>query len=417
VKIARCHVIRLNPTPEQEVYFRKACGVARHAYNWALARWKDYRSQGKRVKMNELKREYNQIKGEQFPWVYEVTKCAPEHEFANLGQAFDNYWRMKKERTLPKLKHPRKDGEEAGFPHFKSKKRDKLSFYLNNDKMRVDGYWIQIPKLGKVNMSEQLRFAGKIISATISYRAGWWFISIAVEVEHETPTPTGGTVGVDLGIKTLATLSDGTVFENQKHYRHGLGRIKGLSKSLSRKVEGSQNRWKASQKLAKAHYRVDCQRQDRLHKMTTHVARTYGLIGLEDLHTKGMLANHKLAQAVSDASFFEVKRQLLYKAEQYGGYVQLVDRWYPSSKTCSACGWVDKDLKLGDRIFICEQCGLSFDRDFNAARNIEAEAFPLMTDVPVVASSERKYACGAGSAGSLCAESETSCNEASTEVW
>jgi putative transposase len=114
--VIRAHMIRLNPTPEQAVYFRKACGVARHAYNWALARWKEARAEGKRVKIRDLKAEYNRIKGEQFPWVYEITKCAPEQEFTNLGQAFDNYWRMKKEGTLPKLKHPRKDGEEGGFP-------------------------------------------------------------------------------------------------------------------------------------------------------------------------------------------------------------------------------------------------------------------------------------------------------------
>ncbi len=120
----RSQVIRLNTTPEQEVYFRKACGVARHAYNWALARWKEARVEGKRVKMKDLKAQYNKIKGEQFPWVYEVTKCAPEQEFSHLGQAFANYWRMKEEGTLPKLRHPRKDGEQAGFPHFKSKKRE-----------------------------------------------------------------------------------------------------------------------------------------------------------------------------------------------------------------------------------------------------------------------------------------------------
>src|SRR3989475_8417408 len=319
----RSHVIRLNTTPEQDISFRKACGVARHAYNWALARWKEARAEGKRVKMKDLKAEYNKIKGEQFPWCYEVTKCAPEQAFSDLSQAFANYWRMKEEGTQPKLKHPRKDGEEAGFPHFKSKKRDRLSFYLANDKFSVHGHTLHVPKLGDVNMTEELRFGGKILSATISYRAGWWFVSIAVEVEHETPTHPGGTVGIDLGIKTLATLSDGTVVENQKHYRRGLGRIQGLSKGLSRKGEGSQNWWKQTRKLAKAHYHVACQRQDTLHKMTTRVARTYALIGLEDLNTKGMLANHSLAQAVSDASFFEVRRQLLYKSEHDGGSVQV----------------------------------------------------------------------------------------------
>ena len=385
----RSHVIRLNPTPEQEVYFRKACGVARHAYNWALARWKEYRAEGKWAKMKDLKAEYNAIKGEQFPWCYEVTKCAPEQEFSNLGQAFDNYWRMKKEGTLPKLKHPRKDGEEGGFPHFKSKKRDRLSFYLANDKFSVDGHTIRIPKLGTVNMTEQLRFSGKILSATICYRAGWWFVSIAVEVKQDVPVHSGGVVGIDLGLLTLATCSDGVVFENQRHYRQNLGRIKGLSKGLSRKVEGSQNWWKNTKKLAKAHYRVACGRQDMLHKMTTHVARTYALVGLEDLNTKGMLANHCLAQAVSDASFFEVQRQLLYKTEQYGGSIQLVSQWYPSSKTCHACGWIKADLTLTDREWTCEQCGAVHERDFNASLNIRDEALRMISDVPVVASSER----------------------------
>ena len=265
-------------------------------------------------------------------------------------------------------------------------------------------------------MAEALRFQGKIMSAVISYRAGWWFVSISGEVKHEVPAHSGGAVGIDLGIKTLATCSDGRVFENQKHYRQNFRRIKGLSKGLSRKVEGSQNWWKNTKKLAKSHYRVACQRQDALHKMTTHVTRTHALIGLEDLNTKGMLANHCLAQAVSDASFFEVKRQLLYKAEQYGSSVQLVDRWFPSSKTCHVCGWAKEDLTLADRVWVCEQCGTIHDRDLNAAIMVETEALRLVTDVPVVASSERKCACGAERSGSLCAESETICCETGTKV-
>ncbi len=217
VAMNRSHVIRLNATPEQDTYFRKACGVRRHAFNWALARWKEARSKGERVTIRGLRAEYNQIKGEQFPWVYETTKCAPEQAFADLGQAFSNYWRMKREGTQPKLKQPRKDGEEAGFPRFKSKKRDRLRFYLTNDKFSVNSHTLHVPKLGDVNMTEELRFQGKIMSAVISYRAGWWFVSISVEVEHETPAHAGGTVGIDLGIKTLATLSNGEKFENQKH--------------------------------------------------------------------------------------------------------------------------------------------------------------------------------------------------------
>jgi putative transposase len=148
--------------------------------------------------------------------------------------------------------------------------------------------------------------------------------------------------------------------------------------------------------------------------MTTQVARTYALVGLEDLNTKGMLANHCLAQAVSDASFFEVKRQLLYKAEQYGGSVQLMDRWFPSSKTCHRCGWVKEDLTLADRVWTCEQCGTVHGRDWNAAIMVETEALRLITVVPVVASSGHKFACGAERSGPIAGE--TVCCEAGTTV-
>jgi putative resolvase len=189
---------------------------------------KDARREGRRVKIKDLKREYNQVKGEQFPWAYEVTKCAPEQEFANLEQAFDHYWRMRAEGTQPTLKHPGKDAKEAGFPHFKSKKRDRLSFYLANDKFKVAGQTLRVRKLGEVNMTEDLRLQGKILGAVISERVGRWFVPISVEAEQATPTHSGGSVGIDLGIKTLATLSDGMVFEHRRHCRRSPRRIKGL---------------------------------------------------------------------------------------------------------------------------------------------------------------------------------------------
>src|SRR5688572_24425326 len=152
IAMMRAHLIRLNPTPEQAYYFRKACGIARFVFNWALARWKDYRAEGKQVRMHDLKREFNQIKRDHFPWVYDVTKCAAEHEFVNLGQALANYFRKKQAGTLPKLKRPRKDGEAGGFPRFKSKKQGYGSFYLANDKFALDEHTVRIPKLGPVNM-------------------------------------------------------------------------------------------------------------------------------------------------------------------------------------------------------------------------------------------------------------------------
>jgi putative transposase len=332
--VNRSHVIRLHTTPKHETYFRKACGAARHANNWALARWKEAHTEGKRIKMNDLRVQCNETKGKQIPCVYETTRCSPELAFADLGEAFANYWYMQEEGTQPKLKHLRKDGKKVGFPHFKSKKHDRLSFHLTIDKFSVDGYILRVPKLGDVKITEESRFAGKIRSATIFYRAGWWFIS----------------------------------------------------------VEGSQNWWKYTKKLAKAHYRLACQRQRTLHKMTTQLAHTSALIGLEDLNTKAVLAGHHVAQAVSDASFLQVKRQLLYKAEQYGCSVQLVDRWFPSSKTCHVCGWVKQDLILADRVWMCEQCGNMHGCEMNAAVTVEKEALRLATDDPGVTSSERKFA-------------------------
>src|SRR5262245_35056285 len=199
----RAHKIRLNPTPQQATYFWRASGTARFVYNWALERWKQNRAAGVRTSFAELKKEFNAIKGQQFPWVYEVTKCAAEQEFSNLARAFANYWRLKKQGHLPKLNKPRKDGEEGGFPRFKSKKRDIPSFYLANDKFSVDGPWISIPKLGRVNMTEPLRFEGKIMSAVVSYRAGWWFVSLVVELSEQQEVRDERLTGIDVGLKTF----------------------------------------------------------------------------------------------------------------------------------------------------------------------------------------------------------------------
>src|SRR6266545_1876531 len=285
----RAHLIRLNPTPQQADYFRKACGTARFVFNWALARWKDYRAQSRRVSMYELKKEFNQIKRERFPWVYDVTKCAAEQEFTNLGQALANYFRKKKAGKLPKLKQPRKDGEQGGFPHFKSRKRGYGSFYLANDKFSVNGHTVQIPKLGRVNMTEPLRLQGKIVSATVSYRASWWWIAITVEIPSQVAQPKPlGAVGVDVGLKALAVVSTGEVVENQKHLTQRLRQIRRLQRAVSRKRLGSQNRANAVRRLAKAHFKVACARKDVAHKLTTRLVWQAAIIGVEDLNVTGM---------------------------------------------------------------------------------------------------------------------------------
>ena len=374
----RAHKIRLNPTPEQETYFRKAAGTARFSYNWGLREIKDALDAGRKPEtVLSLKAGFNAIKREQFPWVYEVTKCAAEGAFRNLSVALSNFFASKRGQ---------RKGKPMGFPKFKSKRRGFGAFYLANDKFRVEVHDLIVPKLGRVNMSEPLRFVGKILGATISERGGWWWISIQVDVPHERPIHAGHAVGVDVGVKTLAVDSDGQVFENQKHLDRAHRLVRRLQRRVSRRGLGSQNRRKAVQKLARAHYRVACLRSDAHHKATSQIVRKAALIGIEDLNVAGMLKNRKLARALSDASLSEFHRQLRYKADWHGAVVQEVDRFFASSKLHNGCGGYKDDLTLADRMWTCLACGQQVDRDLNAARNIRDEALRLRAS-PVVATS------------------------------
>jgi putative transposase len=361
----RSHRIRLHPTPEQAHYFAKAAGTRRFVFNWGLAEWKRQYEAGEKPSALALKKQFNAIKGEQFAWVYEVTKCAVEGAFMDLANAFKHFF------------EGHKSGHKVGYPKFKAKKRSRDGFYLANDKFDVSGHWLKVPKLGLVNMAETLRFSGKILSAHITRSADWWFVSIAVEMPDAPKTASEAAIGIDLGINRLATLSDGSVLENQKPLRHLLDQVKRLSRSLSRKQKGSRNREKARRKLARLHYRIACIRNDLLHKATSALAKQYEFIGVESLHVKGMMKNHKLAQALGDAAFGTFSRLLFTKVEAHGGKVQAVGRFYPSSKTCSQCGNVKPDLTLAERTFTCEVCGLVLDRDHNAAINILNEALRL----------------------------------------
>ncbi|NJL57209.1 transposase [bacterium] len=361
----RSHRIRLNPTPEQAEYFRKAAGTRRFVYNWGLAEWKRQFEAGEKPSALALKKQFNAIKGEQFPWVYDVTKCAVEGAFMDLAAAFKNFF------------EGRTAGRKVGFPKFKAKKHSRDGFYLANDKFDVSGHWVKIPKLGLVNMAEKLRFQGKILSAHITRTANWWFVSIQVELADEPKMQRDGQIGIDLGINRLATMSDGSVLENQKPLRSLLNQVKQLSRSLSRKQKGSKNREKARRKLARLHYRIACIRDDLLHKATTDIAEQYGFVGVESLHIKGMMQNHALAQALGDAAFGKFTGFLSTKVAARGGKVQAVGRFYPSSKTCSCCGHIKPDLALDERVFICPACGFELDRDYNAATNILNEALRL----------------------------------------
>jgi putative transposase len=376
------HRIRLDPNKVQATCLARAAGVARFAYNWALAEWQRqhaaHQADPAQPKPSQLalRRQLNAVKREQFPWMLEVTKNAPQMAIIQLGQAFENFF-----------------AKRARYPRFRCKGRDDR-FTLTNDQFTVDEKRIRIPKLGWVRMRERLRFAGRIVAAAVSRKAGQWYASITVETLEDLPLPPAenqGAVGVDLGISTLATLSTGEKWPGPKALRTLLARLRRLSRALSRKVKGSSNRRKAKDRLARLHARIVNVRADSLHKLTTSITRRFHTIGIEDLNVKGMLANGRLARAVADMGFSELRRQLEYKAGWRGCQVMIADRWYPSSKLCSCCGHLLEALGLGMRNWTCLGCAVTHDRDTNAAVNLQH-----------LAASSAVTACGGAGAGPAC---------------
>lgn len=365
--ITRTHKIRLNPTPEQDEYFRKCCGIRRFSFNWALARWKEQKALGvKECGPMALKVEFNAIKKEKYPWIYEVTKCASECGFLDLIDAMKNYYDSKSGKRR---------GEKVGFPNFKSKKDGKHSFGLANDTIKIRDHAVRIPRLGYVNMAENLCFDGKIMGARIKKESdGHWYIAIWVEMEEKEREKNGQAVGIDLGIKSLAVLSDGNVYENQVLLRSSLNKLKRLGRQLSRRKQGS-NRWyKAKAELGKFHAKIANKRKDILHKMTREITNNYELVIMEDLNVAGMVKNHHLALSLSDAALGEIGRQLVYKAQR----LVKVDQWFPSSRMCEMCGVKNEELTLADRTFVCPSCGHTEDRDFHAAKNILAQGLRIV---------------------------------------
>jgi putative transposase len=356
------HRIRLAPNKVQASYLGRAAGTARFAYNWALSEWQKMvaarRANPALPSPSEalLRRRLNAIKRDQFPWMLEVTKNAPQMAIIHLGSAFENYFAKRARHPTP-----RKKGQHDRFT-------------LTNDQFRVEDKRLRIPKLGWVRMREALRFAGHVVSATVSRVAGQWYASITVDLPQAPPLPPAenqGAVGVDLGVTTLATLSNGETFTGPKALRSSLTKLRRLGRALSRKVKGSRNRARAKSKLAKLHARIAHLRRDSLHQLTTSITRRFHTIGIEDLNVKGMLGKRSMARAIADMGFHELRRQLEYKATWRGGRVVVADRWYPSSKLCSCCGYRLEALDLGVRQWSCPDCRTLHERDVNAAINLK----------------------------------------------
>lgn len=334
-----------------------------------MAEWKRqyeaYKLDPALTKPNEgaLRRQLNAIKREMFPRMLEVTKNAPQMAIQQLGCAFKIFFEGR-----------------ARYPRYRRKGREDR-FTLTNDQFSVEDKRIRIPKLGWLRMCESLRYTGRIVSASIDRVADRWYASIVVDTNASflPPAENQGAVGVDLGVTALATLSTDEIFAGQKALRSLLARVKRLARSLSRKIKGSRNYAKAKIKLSRLHAvapdrRIANIRRDGLHKLTTSITRRFQLIGIEDLNVKGMLGNRCLARSIEDMGFGELRRQLEYKAAWRVGQVVVVDRWYPSSKTCSCCGDRLDVLDLQVRQWRCPDCGTLHDRDVNAAINLRSMA-------------------------------------------
>ncbi len=354
------HKIALAPNNVQATYFSRTAGTARFAYNWALAEWQKQYDAHKldsslpKPSQQALRRHLNSIKKTQFPWMLDVTKNAPQMAIIQLGNAFKNFF-----------------AGRAKYPTFRKKGvRDR--FTLTNDQFSIDASRIRIPHIGWVRMRETLRFNGNIMSATISRVADRWFVSITVDTSelHVPKAENQGVVGVDLGVSRLATLSTGKIITGPKAHKALLSRLKRQSRGLSRKVKGSNNRQKAKIKLARLHAKISNIRRDALHQLTTELTCDFNLIGIEDLNVKGMMKNRCLSRAVADMGFFEFRRQLDYKATLRGGLIRVADRWFPSSKLCSTCGFQLDTLLLSTRDWVCPTCATHHDRDVNAAINL-----------------------------------------------
>lgn len=385
-RIVRGWTVRLDPTPEQARQLARDCGARRYAYNWAVTQIGASFEAGRQTgewdpviwNARALRTRWNQVKGEMAPWWPECSKEAYATGIADAVVALSN-WKASKDGT--------RKGPKVRFPKRKKKTRDRRRCTYTTGALRVaDVRTVVLPRVGAVRSAENLRplwrhirrGTGRILAATVRENAGHWSVSLRLEiVAHRQPAARHSTVGVDVGIGDdllIVMRPDGTVVEkvpNPKALRVSLAELRHANRALSRKVEGSTRWWKAKRRVARTHSRVVNVRADALHKATTDLTKTHGEVVIEDLAVRQLcrgIRRHR--KAWTDVAAGELRRQLIYKAEWYGSTLWVADRWYPSSKTCSACGHVNRDLTMADRAWSCPECGATHDRDENAGINL-----------------------------------------------
>lgn len=371
--------VRLDPTPRQARLLESHAGAARFAYNLMLNHVQDQLASGEAPDwtMYAMRRWWNEHKNDLAPWWRENSKEAYNSAFEWLAQALKNWSDSKKGKRA---------GRKVGWPKYKAKRSSVPRFAYTTGFNLIDGdpKALRLPRIGRLHCMENVakRVRGRVVRVTVSRRAGVWFAALTVRLSDEIVSSVSGKqsgirpVGVDLGVKTLATLSDGTVFPNPRNYVRAQQKLRRAQQTLSRRDRDGNggrgsNRWnKALKRVQAVHAHVAYQRADTIGKITAWLARNYTDISIEDLNVQGMSHNRRLAKHVLDAGFSEFRRQLEYKTARSGARLHVIDRWYPSSKARSSCGTVKAKLSLSERVFHCDTCGFKIDRDLNAAINL-----------------------------------------------
>lgn len=356
VDMYKAHKVKLYPTKGQQVYFNKACGTARFAYNWALNQWAERYKEGINSSAYSLIKELTKIKRTEYPWMMEVAKTSPQYAIHNVEKAYKKFWK-----------------EGAGHPKFKKKGvKDSFVAAENKNQFKIQHKKIWIPRLGWVRCAENLRFEGKVNKVVVKRTADYWFAVISIQVSNEAPIVNESqvTVGVDLGINQMMILNDGTKIANPKPLKKALSKLQREQRRLSKKKKGSNNRAKQRMKVARVYYRITNIRHHAIHNTTKYLVDNYDKIVIEDLNNEGMRKNRRLARQLSDVGFRDIRRQLEYKCAWRGKELVVANRWFPSSKLCSSCGYKMSEMKLNVRKWVCPDCGKMHDRDINAAKNL-----------------------------------------------
>ncbi len=393
LKVLQAFRFALDPNDRQQSQLASHCGAARFAFNWALALVKERLDNGTQQaekwampwSLAELRREWNRAKADVAPWWPENSKEAYSSGLDALSRGLRNFYASKNGRRL---------GRRMGFPRFRKRRSGRLSCRFTTGAIRVvgNGTHIQLPRLGILRTHEStakllnLLDSGRarILSATISRDVCRWYVAFSCEVDRAVgkPVRSANVIGVDVGVRSLAVLSTGQSIPNPRPLTSSMRRIRRACRRVSRRVPGSVRQHKAARALGRLHLRARHQRKDALHKLTTGLAKEHGTIVVERLRVAGMMRNRHLSRALADTGLAEIRRQLTYKTRWYGSRLLTADPLYPSSKTCSQCGWVKAKLSLCERSFVCENCGVTLDRDHNAALNLARLAEPVIGSAP-----------------------------------